>query len=334
MRSAQIYPTTGSSFTIAVYDSAPGCNGSIAIRRSGTVSLPLSAGGTLNLYASEIDQGGVLRAPFGVINLGWDGTGTAPANLVVGTTLTLPTTQTLTLRDGSIASVSAIDPITGRAVTIPYGRFNAEDGTWIGPNGQNVTVSGLPQKAIDIGAQSIDSQAGSVIDIRGGGDLYAYSWAPGLLGSRDLLGTASQTWNSDTQYSTGDLVTYNGQTWSARQAHSGRTPATGFFWTPLPQVFAVMPGYSDFYFPFAAFNATADALLNDPGYVSNGLEGRRSGPARREQRPARGHLHPAACAICLAARGLHGGPAIRPSHRLLPEARRCQFRQWLPLQRS
>ena len=272
MRSAQIYPTTGSAFTIAVYDPSPGVNGSITIARSGTASLPLSAGGTLSLYASEIDQGGVLRAPFGVINLGWDGTGTAPTNLVVGSTLTLPTTQTLTLRDGSITSVSAIDPITGRAVTIPYGRFNAEDGTWIGPNGQNVTVSGLPQKAINIGAQSIDSQAGSIIDIRGGGDLYAYSWAPGLLGSRDLLGTASQVWNSDTQYATGDLVTYNGQTWSARQAHSGRTPATGFFWTPLPQVFAVIPGYNDFFSPFAAFNATADALLNDPGYVSSGLK--------------------------------------------------------------
>lgn len=272
MRSAQIYPTTGSKFTIAAYDPAPGINGTITIVRSGTATLPLSAGGTLSLYASEIDQGGVLVAPFGIINLGWDGTGTAPANLIVGSTLALPVTKSLVLRDGSITSVSAIDPATGRAMLIPFGRYNAEDGTWIGPNGQNVTVSGLPQKAINIGAQSIDSQAGSVIDIRGGGDLYAYSWAPGLLGSRDLLGTASRAWNSDTQYSTGDLVTFNGQTWSARQAHSGRTPATGFFWTPLPQVFAVMPGYSDFYSPFAAFNATADALLNDPGYVSNGLK--------------------------------------------------------------
>lgn len=272
LRSAQIYPTTGSVFTIAAYDHSPGVAGSITIRRSGTVSLPLSAGGTLNLYSSEIDQGGVLRAPFGIINLGWDGTGTAPTNLIVGSTLTLPTTQTLTLRDGSITSVSAIDPITGRGVTIPYGRFNAEDGTWIGPNGQNITVSGLPQKAVNIGARSIDSQSGSTIDIRGGGDLYAYSWSPGLLGSRDLLGTASAVWNSTAQYSTGDLVTYNGQTWSARQAHTGRTPATGFFWTPLPQVFAVIPGYSDFFSPFAAFNATADALLGDPGYISNGLK--------------------------------------------------------------
>jgi filamentous hemagglutinin len=272
MRSAQIYPTTGSKFTIAAYDPAPGINGTITIVRSGTATLPLSAGGTLSLYASEIDQGGVLLAPFGIINLGWDGTGTAPTNLVVGSTLALPVTKSLVLRDGSITSVSAIDPTTGRAMLIPFGRYNAEDGTWIGPNGQNVTVSGLPQKAINIGAQSIDSQAGSVIDIRGGGDLYAYSWAPGLLGSRDLLGTASRAWNSDTQYATGDLVTFNGQTWSARQANSGRTPATGFFWTPLPQVFAVMPGYSDFYSPFAAFNATADALLNDPGYVSNGLK--------------------------------------------------------------
>jgi filamentous hemagglutinin family protein len=271
MRAAQIYPTTGSVFTIAAYDHAPGDKGSITITGSGTVPLPMSAGGTLNLFSSEINQGGVLRAPFGVINLGWDGTGIAPVNLVVGNKLALPVTENLRLLPGSITSVSAIDPVTGQGILIPFGRFNPEDGTWIGPNGQNVTVAGLPQKGINIAGTNIDAQAGSVIDIRGGGDLYAYSWAPGLLGNRDLLGTASDGWSANTQYQIGDLVTYRGQTWSARQSNLGRTPATGFFWTPLPESYAIIPGYSEEFSPFAAFNRQAAALLGDPGYVSNGL---------------------------------------------------------------
>jgi filamentous hemagglutinin len=271
LRAGQIYPTTGSEFTIAVYDPSAADRGSVTISRSGTLPLPLSAGGTLNIYATDIVQGGVLRAPFGVINLGWDGTGTAPTNLVVGSNLALPTTRSVSLLNGSITSVSAIDPITGQPVLIPYGRFNPDDGTWIGPNGQNITVSGLPQKAINISGQSIDSRSGSVIDIRGGGDLYAYSWAPGLNGTRDILGTAEASWSTTASYNTGDLVTYRGQTWSARQPSSGITPGFGFFWTPLPETYAILPGYSDIVSPFAAFNTRANALLGDPGYISRGL---------------------------------------------------------------
>ena len=272
LQATQIFPATGTVFTIAAYDPSQGTDGSVTISRAGTTGLPLSAGGTLNIYASDIIQGGVLRAPFGVINLGWDGTGTAPQNLVVGTKAPLPVTQTITLRPGSVVSVSAIDPLTGQGVEIPFGRFNAQDGTWIGPNGQNVTVSGLPQQAINIDGRSIDSQRGSVIDIRGGGDMYAYTWSPGLQGTRDLVGTASGAWDSLRQYSTGDLVTFAGQTWSARQGSTGQAPANGFFWTPVPQAFAVIPGYSEFVSPFASFNTAASSLLGDPGYVATGLK--------------------------------------------------------------
>ncbi len=40
-------------------------SGSVTITASGTRNLPLSAGGTLNVYASIINQDGVLRAPIG-----------------------------------------------------------------------------------------------------------------------------------------------------------------------------------------------------------------------------------------------------------------------------
>ena len=185
IRAAQIYPVTGTSFTIAAYDHG-GIQGSVTFERSGLKSLPMSAGGTLNVYSSNIYQNGVLRAPFGIINLGWDGTGTAPQNLIVGNTLTLPTTRTLTLGPGSITSVSAIDPITGRGVLIPYG--TSPNGTsWIDPAGNDITSTGLPAKAINLSASSIDTQAGSVIDIRGGGDLYAYRFVSGVNGTIDIL---------------------------------------------------------------------------------------------------------------------------------------------------
>lgn len=189
MRAAQIYPTTGSVFTITAYDS-PGNTGSVTFASNGTVHLPLSAGGTLNVYATTITQGGVLRAPFGVINLGWDGTGTAPANLVVGDKLTAPITQQLTLTSGSITSVSAIDPITGQGVLIPYG--TSPNGTnWIDPAGLDITASGPPKKGINLAGQSLTTEGGSVIDLRGGGELFAYRWVTGLQGTNDILASTS-----------------------------------------------------------------------------------------------------------------------------------------------
>ncbi len=74
LNAAQIYPPTETTFTIAAYDISgqPG-SGSINITAPAGQTLPplpLSAGATLNIFASNIVQGGVLRAPIGTINLG------------------------------------------------------------------------------------------------------------------------------------------------------------------------------------------------------------------------------------------------------------------------
>lgn len=188
MRAAQVYPVTGTTFTIAAYDHG-GIAGSVSFEKSGVNSLPLSAGGTLNVYASNIAQNGVLRAPFGVINLGWDGTGTAPKDLITGSTLALPATRTLTLGASSITSVSAIDPITNKGVLMAYG--TSPNGTsWIDPAGLDITSSGLPAKAINLAGASIETQAGSSIDLRGGGDLFAYRFVSGTNGTQDILGNS------------------------------------------------------------------------------------------------------------------------------------------------
>lgn len=188
LTAGQIYPVTASTFTLTAYDYMEGGNartGSITVQSSGfTPAFPLSGGGRLNLFASTITQGGTLRAPFGTIRLGWDGTGTAPKGLV--TNAAVPETTLLTLAAGSTTSVSAIDPASGNGVVIPYGIV--KDGTnWIDPTGLDITSTGAPQGSIRATARQVVTEAGSTLDIRGGGELYGYRWVQGNGGSTDIL---------------------------------------------------------------------------------------------------------------------------------------------------
>lgn len=191
LRAAQIYPPSSVSFTLAAFDytsAGQAKTGSVTIAASGTAQTPLSAGGTLNLYASTIVQGGVLRAPLGAINLGWDGTGAGPKDLVSNQTFT--PTQQLTLASGSVTSVSALDPVTGKDLTIPYGT-NLNGSSWIDPTSADITVGGVPQKAIKLSAVNVTDQAGASVDVRGGGDLFAYRWVSGVGGTRDILASST-----------------------------------------------------------------------------------------------------------------------------------------------
>ena len=184
----QMYPTTANSFTITAYNYGAS-TGSVTLLSSGTTpAFPLSGGGRLNVYASTITQGSTLRAPLGTITLGWDGLDTAPVGLL--TNVSVPITQSVTLVSGGVTSVSAIDPQTGNGVLIPYGIV--KDGTtWIDPTGFDITSSGVPDKTIRVSAASVTTQAGSVLDIRGGGELYGYRWVTGNGGTKDILASES-----------------------------------------------------------------------------------------------------------------------------------------------
>ncbi len=187
LRAGQIYPPTDLSFTLAAYDyqrAGTRQPGTVTISSAGTRQTPLSAAGTLNIFGSTITQGGVLRAPMGTINLGWDGTGTAPRDLV--SNLTVAATQQLTLGAGSVTSVATVDAKTGAALVVPYGA-NLNGTAWIDPASNDITATGLPAKAVNISASNVTDEAGSVIDLRGGGDLYAYRFVPGVGGTRDVL---------------------------------------------------------------------------------------------------------------------------------------------------
>lgn len=189
LRAGQIHPTTANDFLVVAYDYLSGGNtqqGSITIQSSGTRQLPLVAGGKLSLYASRIDQQGTLRSPFGTINLGWDGSGTAPVNLLTGTSISIPVTQQLTLGEGSITSVSGVDPLTGKGIVVPYG-VSLDGTTWIDPRGVDITASGPPEKIINVSAANISMAATATVYLRGGGDLFAYRWIQGNGGPVDVL---------------------------------------------------------------------------------------------------------------------------------------------------
>ncbi|MGC3989375.1 MAG: filamentous hemagglutinin N-terminal domain-containing protein [Chthoniobacteraceae bacterium] len=191
LQAGQIYPPSAVSFTIAAEDYKVGSTthlGSVTIAGSGTRQLPLSAGGELNVYGSIIHQGGTLRAPLGVINIGTDGTDSSLVNFLTGQAFA--TTQKLTLSSGSVTSVSAVDPTTGEAMVIPYG-LNLNGISWIDPSGTDITAGGVVSKSVNLSAAKIFDQHGAEIDLRGGGDLYAYRFVSGTGGTHDILNSTT-----------------------------------------------------------------------------------------------------------------------------------------------
>lgn len=267
MRAGQIYTPTASTFTMAAYDYTNGAGlqrGSIVFTAAGTRRLPLSAGGTINVFAHTINQGGTLVAPAGIINLGWDGTGTSPQDLLTGAGIvgerSVAATVNLNLLTGSRTSVSQIDPVTGLGVLIPYG-FSSDGSSWIDPTGLDITGGGLPAKAVNTSATNIVSQTGSVIDLRGGGDLYAYRWVSGTGGTVDILASegifavlpgyeADYSPFADFNSTTSDLNLAAGQsgyknnTLSAgdRVYLEGGSGLSAGVYTLLPARYALLPG--------------------------------------------------------------------------------------------
>ncbi|MEI9896969.1 MAG: hypothetical protein WDN28_24695 [Chthoniobacter sp.] len=102
----------------------------------------------------------------------------------------MPIAQNLVLRAGSETSVSGVDPLTGQDIVVPYGVL-ASGTSWIDPSGMNITTSGPPAKSIHLSSQKLVTKPGSMIDISGGGNLYAYNWVTGQGGTQDILASDS-----------------------------------------------------------------------------------------------------------------------------------------------
>ncbi|TAI60812.1 filamentous hemagglutinin N-terminal domain-containing protein, partial [Bradyrhizobium sp. Leo170] len=173
---AQLYPVTGATAMImagAVWDgsyarSRP--DSVLAIRSNGTsAQMPSSVFGKLQLVGGVIDQGGVLRAPLGTIQMGdpYRGSGR------------------VILRDGSITSVSAA------GLVIPYG--GTVDGVKYIYNGAELTLPDLmtlnAMGRIEITSDKFEAAPGAVLDLTGGGELAGAGFMAGRGGSVDILKT-------------------------------------------------------------------------------------------------------------------------------------------------
>ena len=156
-------------------------------RRS--AALPLSGGGTLSLYASTIHQGGTLRAPIGVINLGWNGSGTAPVDPIAGATRPSPVTSIDPGGRQSSPLFPRLIRARAEASSFPMESVSTASRGSILP-GMTSRWEACPPRRSTFRSEP-DHRAGLMIDIAGGGDLFAYRWIAGTGGSQDILASTT-----------------------------------------------------------------------------------------------------------------------------------------------
>jgi filamentous hemagglutinin family protein len=186
-KAVDLYPSTGTPFildAVGVNDPATGqpVSTTITFLSNGASTVPLSAGGTLLVDASEIAQDGTVRAPSGSLIFGV-GDPTDAATKTQFNNLPLVATSAVSLGNGSVTSVS------NEGTVIPYGttvdgvewQFNPVAGS------AQPDSSAPPSKFISVNGSSVALNAGASIDLSGGGDLQAMEWVAGTGGSRDVL---------------------------------------------------------------------------------------------------------------------------------------------------
>jgi filamentous hemagglutinin family protein len=186
-KAADLYPATDNTFILDAVGPADASGNpaptTITFLANGTSGVPLSAGGTLLVDATDIVQGGTVRAPSGSLIFGV-GNATNVATQSQFNNLSLVATDSVTLANGSVTSVSNDGAI------IPYGttvdgvewQFNPVPGANPPPD-----LTAPPAKFVSVNGSSVALNAGATIDLSGGGDLQAEEWVPGTGGTRDLL---------------------------------------------------------------------------------------------------------------------------------------------------
>ncbi|PCE32860.1 filamentous haemagglutinin family protein [Burkholderia ubonensis] len=186
-KAADLYPATGSKFVIDAVGPTDPATGkpaptTVTFASNGASGTPLSAGGTLLVDATNIVQGGTVRAPSGTLVFGVGDPANA-ATLAQFAGLPLVATDSVRLANGSVTSVSNGDAI------IPYGatidgvewQFNPVLGA------TTTDLSAPPAKYVGVNGGNVALDKGATIDLSGGGDLRAAEWVPGTGGTRDVL---------------------------------------------------------------------------------------------------------------------------------------------------
>jgi len=182
LAAAQIYPGTGAVAAIhagwrgqaASYDS----DRKLIITRTtnNTPLMPYSVFGSLTLGAATVEQGGILRAPLGAINIGY--------------TAANQRTQTVNLLSDSTTSVSA------GGLRMPYGgtvdsqawQYDGETVSLYavgGTQGENVNSSRQLKVGMTLLGELVDIQQGATVDLSGGGELLGAAFVSGRGGSTD-----------------------------------------------------------------------------------------------------------------------------------------------------
>ncbi|MFD4837394.1 filamentous hemagglutinin family protein [Achromobacter sp. NPDC058515] len=252
---AQIYPTTGSGGAISMGEyTVKGPQGDIysynpdavlTLRRAAgdLPATPYSAFGSITLVAPLIEQGGVLRAPLGIIT--FESKSEAPS--------------TVRFLPGSLTSIS------GGGLLMPYG--GTVDGVKYLYAGKEVELDatrsdGFLGRKINIQGKAIEVAEGAVLDLSGGGELTGGAFVRGRGGSVDVLRYAMADANPGFAFSSSGNAVYAivpGYTASqapvAADAGAG-SPAVGRqvtigtgvpglpagTYTLLPSTYALLPG--------------------------------------------------------------------------------------------
>ncbi|RUL63080.1 filamentous hemagglutinin N-terminal domain-containing protein [Dyella dinghuensis] len=314
LQAAELYPVTNYAF--AVDANASGLSNAqgqalsttLTILGNGVASMPLSAGGSLLLDASNIVQNGTVWVPSGNLLIGvkdTTATSTSFGLAAIGINLNLVRTQNVTLGAGSLTSVS----LDGE--TVPYG--STTDGQqWNYAGDPLYAVSPLtapPAKSITITGNDVSLNSGATIDISGGGTLQASEWVPGTGGSVNVLTQYETSYaNGSTgtqvpQYTDGRAIYailpgYNAPVGAqdaamTNAAGAGAGPAVGEsvylsgiaglpagYYTLLPAGYATLPGAYRVVQDTSSQNAVLgqnavlpDGTLAITGYFGNALDG-------------------------------------------------------------
>jgi filamentous hemagglutinin len=161
LRADQVYATTLSNIDVAVENNPTGV---LRVESTGGArDTVLSAASHLSLTANTIEQAGVLRAPFGAIELN---------------------AETVRLESGSLTSTSA------EGAVIPFGAIQAGNDWVYSLQGQTLILGSTldaPEQNVVLNGTQVDVNAGATIDVSGGGDLLAYEFQPGTTGKEDVL---------------------------------------------------------------------------------------------------------------------------------------------------
>lgn len=174
LQAAQLYPVTevGARVLAGYLDGVDGYDPTrtLTIARAGneTGAVPYSAFGRLQLGGPSIRQGGVVRAPLGLIEVG-----------ILGT-------HKVELLPGSLTSVS------GKGMVLPYGgtvdgqvyQYNGKTVSFLG-QGAIANLNGDLNVGVILGGQSVAVLPEATLDLSGGGELLGAGFISGRGGSTD-----------------------------------------------------------------------------------------------------------------------------------------------------